>query len=124
MENTGHANNDTVVESAGLPVKVPEIPPTGDTLRTYRTALVSDPGYSTYHGGPQNVTAAKVALMNRVTHIYEDDLTIRLQLIANNDLLNLNTYAEAVCPERAVRGGRLLHTGPGSRAARPAGSAS
>ena len=98
VENTGHANNDTVVESAGLPVKVPEIPPTGDHLRTYRTALISDPGYSAYHGGPGNVTAAKVALMNRVTHIYDDDLTIRLQLIANNDLLNLNTYAQAVAP--------------------------
>ena len=101
VENTGQANNDTVVESAGLPVTVPDvpdIPPTGDQLRTYRTALVSDPGYSTYHGGPGNVTAAKVALINRVTHIYEDDLTIRLQLIANNDLLNLNTYAQAVAP--------------------------
>ena len=97
-ENTGHANNDNVLESAGLPVKVPEIPATGDSLRTYRTALISDPGYSTYHGGPQNVTAAKVALMNRVNHIYEDDLTIRLQLIANNDLLNLDTYAQAVAP--------------------------
>ena len=36
------------------------------------------------------MTAAKVALVNRLTQIYEDDLTIRLQLIANNDLLNLN----------------------------------
>ena len=98
VENTGHANNDTVVESAGLPVNVPDIPPTGDQIRTYRLALISDPGYATYHGGPQNVTPAKVALINRVNHIYEDDLTIRLQLIANNDLLNLDTYAEAVAP--------------------------
>ena len=88
---------DRVVESGG-PLVGGEIPPTGDQLRTYRLGLVSDPGYSTYHGGPLNVTAAKVALMNRVNHIYEDDLTIRMVLIANNDLLNLNTYAQAVAP--------------------------
>src|SRR5262245_11838771 len=42
-------------------------PPTGDFLRIYRLGLITDPGYSAYHGGPANVTAAKVALMNRVS---------------------------------------------------------
>ena len=73
-------------------------PPTGPELRTYRLAMVTDPGYSAYFGGPANVTAAKVALMNRVNQIYEDDLTIRMQFIANSDLLNLNTYDLAVAP--------------------------
>ncbi|HEV2903391.1 MAG TPA: M12 family metallo-peptidase, partial [Gaiellaceae bacterium] len=73
-------------------------PPTGPELRTYRLAMITDPGYSAYFGGPANVTAAKVALMNRVNQIYEDDLTIRMQFIANNDLLNLNTYDLAVAP--------------------------
>jgi hypothetical protein len=73
-------------------------PPTGPELRTYRLALITDPGYSAYFGGPANVTAAKVALMNRVNQIYEDDLTIRMQFVANNDLLNLNTYADTVAP--------------------------
>jgi reprolysin-like metallo-peptidase family M12B len=73
-------------------------PPTGPDLRTYRLAMITDPGYSTFFGGPQNVTAAKVALMNRVTQVYEDDLTIRLQLIAQNDLLNLNTWDAATAP--------------------------
>ena len=48
--------------------------------------MVTDPGYSAYFGGPANVTAAKVALMNRVNQIYEDDLTIRMQFVASNDL--------------------------------------
>ena len=43
------------------------------TLRTYRLALVTDPTYATYFGGPANVTAAKVTLMNRVDQIYEDE---------------------------------------------------
>jgi hypothetical protein len=73
-------------------------PPTGDVLRTYRLALITDPGYAAFHGGPANVTAAKVALINRVDQVYEDDLSITMQLIANNDLLNLNTWNAATAP--------------------------
>ena len=94
--------NGTFVEhdtgSADLSLDQSRPQSTGDQLRTYRLALITDPGYSAYHGGPQFVTAAKVALVNRLTQIYEDDLTIRLQLIANNDLLNLNDYDAAVAP--------------------------
>ena len=67
-------------------------PPVGDQLRTYRLALLSDPGYATYFGAA-NVTAAKVTLINRVTQIYEEETSIRLVLIAGNDALNLNTAA-------------------------------
>ena len=63
----------------------------GSQLRTYRLALLTDPAYATYFGGSANVTPAKVALMNRVTQIYEDETSIRMVLIANNDLLNLDT---------------------------------
>jgi trimeric autotransporter adhesin len=66
----------------------------GDQLRTYRLALVTDPAYATFHGAA-NVTAAKTALMNRVNQVYEDDLSVRMVLIANTDRLNLNTAAEA-----------------------------
>src|SRR4029079_12489553 len=72
--------------------------PTGDVLRTYRLALITDPGYAAYVGGPANVTAAKVALINRVTQVYHDDLSIQLQLIGSTDLLNLNTWAQAIGP--------------------------
>lgn len=65
----------------------------GPTLRTYRLALVTDPSYATYFG-VQNVTAAKVTLVNRITQIYEDETSIRLVLIAGNEALNLNTVAE------------------------------
>src|SRR6185295_212438 len=71
---------------------------TGDQLRTYRLALITDPGYSTYFGGPANVTAAKVTLMNRVDQLYEEDLSIRLVLVGNNDLLNLDTWDLATGP--------------------------
>ena len=87
-------------------------PPTGPELRTYRLAMITDPGYSAFFGGPANVTAAKVALMNRVNQVYEDDLTIRMQFIANNDLLNLNDYGTGVGAERPLRLRRLLHAAP------------
>jgi hypothetical protein len=73
-------------------------PPTGDVLRTYRLALITDPGYAAFFGGSANVTAAKVTLMNRVDQLYEDDLSITMVLVANNDLLNLDTWAQAIGP--------------------------
>jgi trimeric autotransporter adhesin len=72
--------------------------PTGDVLRTYRLALITDPGYAAFFGGSENVTAAKVTLINRVSQIYEDDLSIRLELVEDNDLLNLDTWDQAIAP--------------------------
>ena len=73
-------------------------PPTGDIRRVYRLALITDPGYAAFHGGSANVTPAKVTLINRVSQVYEDDLSISLQLIASNDLLNLDTWDAATAP--------------------------
>jgi len=69
-------------------------PASGNQLRTYRLALVTDPSYATYFGGSANVTAAKVTLINRVTQVYEDETAIRLMLINNTDALNLDTAAQ------------------------------
>ncbi|MBB4843449.1 hypothetical protein HNP55_001968 [Paucibacter oligotrophus] len=66
----------------------------GDQLRSYRLALVTDPSYASYFGGSANVTAAKVTLVNRITHIYEDETSIRLVLVNDNDKLNLDTAAQ------------------------------
>ncbi len=69
-------------------------PRTGQVLRTYRLALVSDPSYAAFFGS-ENVTSAKVALMSRVDQVYEDDLSIRMVLIDGTDRLNLDTVAKA-----------------------------
>jgi hypothetical protein len=66
-------------------------------LRTYRVALVTDPSYAAFFGA-ENVTAAKVTLMNRVTQIYEDEIAIRLVLVNATDRTNLNTPALATEP--------------------------
>jgi hypothetical protein len=71
---------------------------TGSQLRTYRLALITDPGYANYFGGPANVTAAKVTLVNRIDQLYELDISIRMVLVNNNDLLNLDTWNLATGP--------------------------
>lgn len=65
----------------------------GLQLRTHRLALLTDPSYAEYFG-PENVTAAKVQLINRVNQVYENDSAIRMVLVAETDRLNLNTAAE------------------------------
>lgn len=60
----------------------------GDTLRTYRLACAATGEYTNFHGGGVvNGLAAVVTAINRVTGIYEIELGIRLELVANNDLV-------------------------------------
>ncbi|WP_395696110.1 M12 family metallo-peptidase [Nocardioides sp.] len=61
--------------------------------RTYRLALLNDPSYAAYFPGA--VLAAKTTLVNRVNQIYNDDLGVRLVLVAGTDELNLDTEAKA-----------------------------
>ncbi|SCL19182.1 Putative Ig domain-containing protein [Micromonospora pallida] len=92
VESAAHALEDEV---AGAQADTPAGPAV--RLRTYRVALVTDPSYATFFG-PENVTAAKVTLMNRVTQIYEDETAIRLVLINDTAKTNLNTPALATEP--------------------------
>lgn len=92
VERDDEATEDFVASLAGGG------PSTGPLLRTYRLALVSNPGYTAFFGGPENVTAAKVTLMNRVDQIYEDETSIRMLLIAETDELNLDTPEEMTGP--------------------------
>ncbi|HWI71368.1 MAG TPA: hypothetical protein VNT55_05405, partial [Baekduia sp.] len=64
-------------------------------LRVYRLALVSDSTYAANSNAGGDTTAAKVVLMNRVDQIYEQDLAIRMDLIAQTPSLNLDTAAQS-----------------------------
>ena len=56
------------------------------------------------------VLAAKVALINRVNEVYNDDVAYKFLLVAGTDTkLNLITAAETTGAERPVRRQRLLH---------------
>ncbi len=81
------AENGASRESAPLDVVRPE-EPTGVAplnLRTYRLALAATGEYTTFHGGtvPSAMAAINTA-MNRVNEVYEQEVAIRMILIANN----------------------------------------
>jgi hypothetical protein len=84
-----HDHIDDLVAQAEEVAAGPEV-----QLRIYRLAMISDPTYATFFGGPVNVTAAKVILMNRVNQIYEDESAIRMLLIDDTEATNLNTNEE------------------------------
>lgn len=78
------------VASAGLPAAA------GTFLKTYRLAVAATAEYTAYHGGTVvDGLAAVVTAINRVTGIYETELAIRFELVANNDLIIFtNTIAD------------------------------
>lgn len=62
--------------------------PTGNSLRTYRMAMAATSVYSQSFGGSVVDGLSGVAsTVNRVSGIYEREFSIRLVLVANNDLI-------------------------------------
>ncbi|MBL8245023.1 MAG: hypothetical protein JNL89_12565, partial [Rhodanobacteraceae bacterium] len=60
----------------------------GTSLRTYRAAVAATGEYTAFHGGTVGLgLAAIVTTMNRINGIYERDLSVRMVLVANNNLL-------------------------------------
>ncbi len=61
----------------------------GATLRTYRLALAATGEYTQAVGGGTvaGALAAQVVVMNRVNGVYERDVTLRMVIIANNNLI-------------------------------------
>ena len=61
----------------------------GTMLRTYRLALAATNEYAVAVGGNTiaGTLAAQVLIMNRVNGIYERDLAIHLNIVANNNLI-------------------------------------
>jgi len=56
--------------------------------KTYRIAIATTGEYSEFHGGTKESTlAALITLLNRVNEIYQSELGITLELVANNDAI-------------------------------------
>src|SRR5688572_17581288 len=72
----------------GAPEGGPENIPAGDVLRTFRLAATTTTAYNSFHGNTaSSVLSAVTTAVNRITGIYEVDLSTRLQLVPNNNLL-------------------------------------
>lgn len=57
-------------------------------LRTYRLAVAATGEYTAFHGGTVAAGMSAIATaINRVNQIYEQDLAVSFDLVANNDLL-------------------------------------
>lgn len=57
-------------------------------LRTYRLAVAATGEYTVFHGGTvTDGQAAIVTAMNRINQVFEQDISVRMILIANNQLL-------------------------------------
>lgn len=66
----------------------------GALLRTYRLALAATGEYTAFHGGTvARAMSAIVTSMNRVNGVYERDVAVRMQLVANNDSVVFNDAA-------------------------------
>ncbi|MBK9636631.1 MAG: hypothetical protein IPO63_01965 [Bacteroidetes bacterium] len=60
----------------------------GTQLRNYRLALACTGEYAAYYGGTTSgAMAGMVATMNRVNGIYESEVSVRMTMVANNNLL-------------------------------------
>ncbi len=86
--------HDLGVEPTSAPAQIeqsaitPPQVPFGSDLRTFRLALACTGEYTTFHGGTtaQALTAMTTSI-NRVNEIYENDLSVRLVLVGNTNLL-------------------------------------
>ncbi len=63
-------------------------PPFGNELRVYQTAIAATGEYTAFHGGTVAAgQAAIVTALNRVNGLYEIDLSARMILVGNNNLI-------------------------------------
>lgn len=57
-------------------------------LHTYKIAISATGEYSAFHGGTKELAlAAIVTLLNRINEVYQQDVAIKLELVAQNDAI-------------------------------------
>ncbi len=103
VENRGRANSQrTVVAADATPLAAEgrqigaAAATSGAELRVFRAAIAAVGEYTQFHGGTVELgLAAVVTAINRINGIYERDLAIRLELVANNDqLIYTNAFTD------------------------------
>lgn len=76
------------------------------TKRTYRLALAANGEYTAFHGGTVALAlAAQVTTMNRINGIYMREMSIFMQIVANNDLI---IYTDAATDPYSTNIGTMI----------------
>lgn len=96
------SDNGGSQNSTGNAAAVAAALPNGGTLRTYRLALAADFEYSDFHSAATPFPSKADVLangiiptVNRVNGIYERELAVHLNLVANEEMIIFNTTAES-----------------------------
>lgn len=102
VDDSGFASISEVKSAKREERFVPEAAPeviSGTQLRTYRLALAGNWEYCNAAGAGTTAgcLAAQVVTMNRVNGVYERDLAIHMNLVANNNLIVFATDNTAAC---------------------------
>ncbi len=94
-------------QTAEKPAAIAGAVSSGGTLRTYRLAVAATGEYTQFHGGTVPAAMAEiVTAINRVAGIYEREVAVSFQLVANN---NLVIYTNgATDPYNNSSGGTML----------------
>ena len=96
-EGSGNENQLKIKSSPDNPIKNKAekiLAPSGSQLHTYRLALAADHNYSIFQGGTKALAlSAMVTTMNRVNGVYEREVSVHMNLIANTDALIYLTAA-------------------------------
>ncbi len=85
-ENTFHCETLSSLEKRNI--RNGKAPLLEGELRTYRVAIGATGEYTIYHGGTVSAgMAAIVTALNRVNGVYEKEVSVRMVLVANNNLI-------------------------------------
>jgi len=83
-----HNQTDDLLDNPDPEFSPKNLIPNGTQLKTYRLALSATGEYTAFHGGTVGqAQSAQVTTMNRVNGIYERDFSVRMIIIANNNLI-------------------------------------
>jgi hypothetical protein len=97
--------NDDRPNFSPLVAKAPPLPknPSGATLRTHRLAMLVSSNYTNSYGGTVlGALSGIVTTVNRLSGIYERDVAVRFQLVANNDRIIYTTANPGTVPDPPV----------------------
>ncbi|ABV35645.1 PPE-repeat protein [Shewanella sediminis HAW-EB3] len=85
---TSHALRDAAMVPQAMASRDKDAQAQATQLKTYRIAISATGEYTQFHGGTkERGLAAVITMLNRVNDVYQADLAVKLELVANNDSL-------------------------------------